>query len=155
MMKVSTIAQFIAQRIVQGCHCQYSPSFIVNGQLFCASKDSAIYLAQLISTDGKTALEIRNVTQQWVLSGPTIVISGLSYQVDPSCSTVVNELGVTSCNTNNNNMVSDSQPRPNNQLPVITVSVSLAGVMLLVCVGSVIFTLCYIHRRKSMSHSLG
>ena len=150
MVSTIPVAQFIAQQIMQGCQCQYSANFIVNGQLLCASKNSAIYQAQFISTDNKTALEIRNITQQWVHSGPTITINGLSFKIDPSCSTAVNELGVTSCY---NNVTSESQP--NNQLLVITVSVSLVGAMLLVCVGSVIFTLCYLHKRKSKRHSLG
>ena len=150
---MSAIAQLIAQRIMQGCQCQYSARFIVSGQLFCASKSSIIYQAQLIPTDNKTALEVRNITQQWVLSGPTITINGVSYKVDPSCSTVVNELGVFSCH---NSAVSESQPNRNNHLPVITVSVSLAGVMLIVCIGSVIFFIvCYLHGRKTKSHSLG
>ena len=150
---MSAIAQLIAQRIVQGCQCQYSARFIVNGQLFCASKNCAIYQAQFIPTDDKTALEVHNITQQWVLSGPTITINGLSYKVDPNCSTVVNKLGVSSCH---NGAVSESQPNNNSHLPVITVSASLIGVMLIVCVGSVIFFIvCYLHRRKSKSHSLG
>ena len=149
---MSAIAQFIAQRIMQGCQCQYSARFIVSGQLFCASKNSVIYQAQFIPTDNKTALEVRNITQQWVLSGSAITINSLSYKVDPSCSIVVNELGVFSCH------VSESQPNHNNHLPVITVSVSLVGVMLIVCVGSVtciFFIVCYLHRRKTKSHSLG
>ena len=150
---MSAIAQLIAQRIMQGCQCQYSARFIVSGQLFCVSKNSVIYQAQLIPTDNNTALEVRNITQQWVLSGPAITINSLSYKVDPNCSTVVNELGVFSCH---NSAVSESQPNNNNHLPVITVSVSLAGVMLIVCIGSVIFFIvCYLHRRKTKSHSLG
>ena len=145
--KVSTIAQFIAQQIEQGCQCQYSANFIVNGQLFCTSNNRAIYQAQLIPTDNKTALEVRNITQQWVHSGPTITISGLSYKVDLNCSTIVNELGVTSCYSD---AVSESQPNSKNQLPAITISVSLIGVMLLVCIGSVVFSLYmyHFHRRK-------
>ena len=154
---MSAIAQRIAQQIEQGCQCQYSARFIVNGQLFCASKNSAIYQAQFIPMDDKTALEIRNITQQWVLSGPTITISGLSYnlKVDPNCSTVVNELGVFTCH-NYYSAVSESQPNDNNHLPVITVSVSLIGVMLILYIGSIIFFIvCYLHRRKTKSHSLG
>ena len=150
-MKASTIAQLIAQQIEQGCQCQYSASFIVNGQLFCASRNSAMYLAQLISTDNKTALEIWNIVQQWVLSGPTITINSLSYKVDPSCSTVVNELGVASCNI----IDTMSESQPNSHLPVIIVTVTLLAMILIVCVGSVIFTLYCFHRRKSKSHSMG
>ena len=147
---MSAIAQLIAQQIMQGCQCQYLARFIVSGQLFCASKNSVIYQAQLIPTDNKTALEVHNITQQWVLSGPAITINSLSYKVDSSCSIVVNKLGVFSCH------VSESQPNHNNHRPMITVSVSLVGMMLIVCIGSVIFFIvCYLHRRKTESHSLG
>ena len=149
VMTVSTVAQFIAQQIVQHCQCQYSANFIVNGQLFCASENSVVYQAQFTSTDDKTALEIHNITQQWVLSRPTIMINNLSYQIDPNCSTVVNKLGVTSCNI----IVSDAQ-HDDNQLAVISVSVILEGLMLLVCIGSIIISLYYLHRRKSKNHNL-
>ena len=152
IMKVSIIAQLIAHQVVQGCQCQYSANFIINGQLFCASKNSAMYLAQLTPTDNKTALEIWNILQQWVLSGPAITINSLSYKVDPSCSIMVNELEVTSCSIID--IMSESQP--NNHLPVIIVAVTLSlGMMLIICVGSVIFTLYCLHRRKSKSHSMG
>ena len=147
-MTVSTITQFIVQRIVQHCQCQYSANFIVDGQLFCTSENSVVYQAQFTSTDDKTAIEIRNVTQQWVLSRPIIMINNLSYQIDPNCSTVVNKLGVTSCN-----VVSDTQ-HDNNQLAAISVSVILEGVMLLICIGSIIFSLYYFYRRKMKSHNL-
>ena len=144
---VSTIAQFIAQQIMQGCLCQYSASFIVNGQLFCISENSAIYQAQLTSTDDKTALEVHNITQQWVLSGPTVTVYSISFKADPNCSIVVNEVGVTSCH---------SESQPNNQLPAIATSVTLVGVVLIVSIGSVIFfTLYYLRRRKFKSKSLG
>ena len=147
-MKTSNIAQFIAQQIIQRCLCQYSASFIIDGHLFCTSKKTVIYQAQFISTDSKTALEIHNITQQWVLSRPMIIIDNLFYQVDPNCSAVVNKLGVTSYNT-----VSESQP--NNQLPAISVSVVLAGMMLLFCIGLIIFfSLYYLHKRKLKSHNL-
>ena len=146
---VSTIAQFIAQQIMQGCLCQYSASFIVNGQLFCISENSAIYQAQLTSTDDKTALEVHNITQQWVLSGPTVTACGISFKVDPNCSIVVNKLGVTSCH-------SHDESQPNNQLPAIATSVTLVAVVLIVSVGSLIFfTLYCLCRRKFKSDSLG
>ena len=145
------------------CQCQYSDSLIIDDQLFCVTKNDVIYQAKLLSTDGKTALEIRNITQQWVLSSPTIMIGNLSYQVDPYCSTVVKELGATSCH-----MVTESQPdnqqptvsesQANNQLPAITTNTILVSVvivgMILLCVGLIILSLCYLHIRKSKSHDV-
>ena len=97
--KTSDIAQFISQQVAQLCQCQYSDSFIVDGRLFCTTKNNVIYQAKLLSTDGKTALEIRNITQLWVLTKPIITIEEKFYQLDPFCSVVVKELGVTSCET--------------------------------------------------------
>ena len=148
-MKVSIVAQFIAEQIEQGCDCHYSASFIANGQIFCASKDNAVYQAQLISTDNKTALDIRNITQQWVLSRPTIVIGDLFYQVDPDCSTAISKLGATSCG-----IISETQHNNHNSHAVISVSVILVGMVLLVFVGSVIISLCYLHRRKSKGYNM-
>ena len=146
------------------CQCQYSDSLIIDDQLFCATKNDVIYQAKLLSTDGKTALEIRNITQQWVLSRPTIMIGNLSYQVDPNCSTVVKELGATSCHI----MVTESQPdnqqptvsesQANNQLPAITTNTILVSVvivgMILLCIGLIILFLCCLHIRKSKSHDV-
>lgn len=150
--KMTKIAHFIAQRIVQLCQCQYSGDYIIDGRLFCASKNDVVYQAQLISTDGKTAQEIRNVTQQWVLSKPTIMIDNLSYQVDPNCSVIVKELGETSCNA-----ASESHPTNIMQSIVntsIVVSSAIGGMMVLLCIGLIIASLCYFHKRKSNSLDL-
>ena len=147
IMKTSNIAQYIARQIAQRCQCQYSGSFIVNGELSCTTGNDVIYQAQLLSTEGKTALEIRNITQQWVLSRPAIIIDSLSYQVDSDCSTVITELGVTSCDD-----VSESKAQ--DQLPLISASVVAIVVMLLACVGATsIIALYFFLKRKSVNHS--
>ena len=97
LTKIMTIEKLITQEIAQRCKCQYSSSFIADGHLFCTIKNNVIYQAQLFSTDSKTGLEIRNITQDWVLSKPFLKIDGVSYQLDPGCSVVVKELGITAC----------------------------------------------------------
>ena len=80
------------------CNCEYSENFIDSGQFFCgSSKKEIIYQAQLLTTDGKTAEEIRNVTQKWVLTKPFITISGQRHQLDPYCSVVIERIGDISC----------------------------------------------------------
>ena len=149
--KITKIAHFIAQRIMQLCQCQYSGDYIIDGWLFCTSKNDVIYQAQLLSTDGKTAQEIRNITQQWVLSRPAIVIDNISFQVDPNCSVVVKELGETSCN-----VASESQPTNTQSVTStnIAVSIVVVGMVLLLCVGLITASLCYLHKRKSKSLDL-
>ena len=96
--KSTDIATTIGEQVAQLCQCQYSETFISNGQFFCGnSKKQVIYQAQLLITDGKTAEEIRNITQKWVLTKPFITISGKSYQLDPYCSVVIKEFGDITC----------------------------------------------------------
>jgi predicted thioredoxin/glutaredoxin len=107
-----------------------------------------IYQAQLLSIVDKTAQEIRNITEQWVLSQPSIIIDGVSYQVDPSCSTEVKELGETSCNS-----ASESDPADEESTNVVIVVsvVSVVMVLLLIIAGLITASLCYLHKKKSES----
>ena len=147
-VKIPEIAHFIAQRIMQLCQCQYSDRYIIDGQLFCTSESDVIYQAQLLSTAGITAQEIRNITQQWVLSRPTIMIADLSYQVDPGCSVVVQELGETLCSS----VPINTQSEVNTAIVVSVVIV--VSVLLLLFVGLITAFLCYLHKKKSKSLSL-
>ena len=148
-MKMLTIAQFIAQQVEQGCQCQYSGNYIINGQLFCTSKNSAMYLAQLTPTDNKTALEIWNILQQWVLSGPAIIINSLSYKVDPSCSIEVKELGVTSCNS-----ASESDEGSTINVTVVVSVIFAVVVLLMILSGLITASLYYRHKRNLKSKDL-
>ena len=147
--KINEIANFIAQQIIQLCQCQYLGSYIIDGQLFCASKNDVIYQAQLLSIIGKTAQEIHNVTEQWVLSQPSIVIDGASYQVDPSCSTEVKELGVTSCNS-----ASESDEGSTINVTVVVSVIIVVMVLLMILSWLIIASFCYLHKRKSKSKNL-
>ena len=96
--KVTDVARTISEQIDQMCNCEYSENFIDNGQFFCgSSKKEIIYQAQLLTTEGKTAEEIRNITQKWVLTKPFITINGLRHQLDPYCSVVIERIGDLSC----------------------------------------------------------
>ena len=138
--KISDIARFISQQIAQLCQCQYSDSFIVDGQLFCTTKNNVIYQAKLLSTDGKTALEIRNITQLWLLSKPIIAIEEKFYQLDPFCSAVVKEFGVTSCDTVSSTE-SLSEP-PSSFTTIELASVIGVGVMLLLTTVLIVALVC-------------
>lgn len=96
--KTTDVAQAISEQITQMCDCEYSESFIDNGQFFCSnSREQVIYQAQLLTTDRKTVEEIRNLIQEWVLTKPFVTIDGQSYQLDPHCSVVIREIGDLSC----------------------------------------------------------
>ena len=134
-----TIENIISQEIAHQCKCQYSFSFITDGHLFCTIKNNVIYQAQFLPTDSKTALEIRNIIQDWVLSRPIIKIDGISYQLDPDCSIVAKELGVTSCDTE-----ATSQSTINVTSFVVAGCVSL----ILVIVVVIILVCCWVWRKK-------
>ena len=150
------MSQFIAQRLAQLCQCQYSSSSIVNSRLLCTAKNDAVYQAKLLPSDTKTALEIRNMTQQWILTKPIIAINERFYQVDPYCSIIVKELGMSSC---------DSVPSTEALLPeqnasfgkdiIELVGVIVAGILLVVVITmAVILVLCCVCRKKSKSYDI-
>lgn len=130
---------------MQLCQCQYSDGYIVDGRLLCASGNNVIYQAQLLSSSNETAQDIRSIIQQWVLSRPAIMIDNLSYQVDPSCSAVVKEVGETSCNSEPTSEQSAADVNT-----TIVISAAVVGIVLLLLFVVLITTcLFYFHKRKS------
>ena len=76
----------------------YTSSFIVDSQLFCNGKIEVVYQGQLLTTDGKAAEEIRNLTQEWVLDKPSnISVSDQTYQLNPYCSVIIDKVGENVC----------------------------------------------------------
>ena len=56
-----------------------------------------VYQGQLLTTDGKAAEEIRNLTQKWVLDKPFISVSDQTYQLNPYCSVIIDKVGENVC----------------------------------------------------------
>ena len=106
---------------------------IESRQFFCPSaKRQVIFEAMLQKTDVKTAEEIRNTTQKWVLKRPMMVIAGKAYQVDPYCSVVIPEVGDTSCDAIlPSHLTPDSDTRSSIDM---TFAYSIGGASLLVVV---------------------
>lgn len=50
-----------------------------------------------MATEGRSAKEIRNLTQEWVLQKPVIKIGNKSYQVDATCSVILNSFEDPDC----------------------------------------------------------
>ena len=148
-LKINHVAHVVAQQIALLCWCEYSGNFIGDGHLFCTTKNDVIYQAKLLPTVKKTALEIRNITQRWALSRPTIMIDEKYYQIDPNCSVVVKEFGVTSCGTVGlSESLSTSQPAIST---IELVSVTGTGIMLLLVIVLIILLVCCAYRKKSKS----
>ena len=132
------------------CQCQYSSSYIVDSQLFCTSNNDVIYQARLLSmTDQITALELRNFTQFWVLSKPMLMIEGKYYQLDSSCSVVVNKFRTTSCD-----IPPSTEPVPEKfNVPNYTLGTAIGlGIVLLLIIIVMIIVVIYFVRKRSKGH---
>ena len=98
MSIISAFLNAISGAVSQLCQCQYNTSFIINHHLLCGDDGSwVIYQGQLLTTEDNSAEEIRNLTQEWVLTKPIIMIQNKSYQLDSYCSVAVEELGDITC----------------------------------------------------------
>ena len=152
------MSQFIAQRLAQLCQCQYLSSSIVNSRLLCTAKNDALYQAKLLPSDTKSALEIRNMTQQWILTKPIIAINEQFYRVDPYCSVIVKELGMSSCDSVPSTEALSLLPEQNASFGkdiIELVGVIVAGILLVVVITmAVILVLCCVCRKKSKSYDI-
>ena len=117
----------------------------------CTANDDVVYQAKFLPSVAKTALEIRNTTQLWILTKPIIAIDEKLYQVDPSCSVVVQQLGMTSCDSNPSTEARLPDQNPSFGKSVVElVAVIGAGVLLAVVIMlTIILILCCICRRNS------
>ena len=96
--KISDISSAVSNAVTQLCQCHYQPRFLVDGRLLCSvDKNEVIFQSQLLTTNNKTAEDIRNLTQQWVFTEPLLSINNKTYLLDPYCSIVLDELGDTLC----------------------------------------------------------
>ena len=153
-MKLSDILAAISSAIAQQCQCQYTTSFIANGRLMCGNDESEfIFQGELVTTDSKTADEIRNLTQDWVLKKPLVGIGNTMYQLNPYCSVVVDELGETSCDA-----ISPTEPEPSttSESPHFTLleitSVAVMGFLFIVVVASILVICCLIIRMHKLRY---
>ena len=142
--------------MAQLCQCRYSSRFIVSSQLLCTAKNDVtiVYQAKFLPSDSKTALEIRNTTHLWILTKPIIIVDNQFYHVDPYCSIIVNELGMTSCGSSSSTEALLPNDKPFLGLSVIELaSISGGGAMLVLVVILVIFlVLCCVSKKKSKSY---
>ena len=154
--KTASISQLIAHQVAQVCQCQYPNTFIVDSQLLCTTKNGMVYQANFLPSDSKTALEIRNITQRWILSQPLILIDEQFYRVDPYCSIIVNELGMTSCDSNPSTEALSTNQKPSFGGRVIELASTIgAGVLLvLVIVLVVILVACCASKKKTKSYNV-
>ena len=138
----------ISQQISQTCDCPYLESFIYGHRYFCngnTAMKTVIYQARFLVIDGTTVEDIWDTIQNWVLTKLFIIIDGQRYQLDTSCSVVIQEVGDTSCNAIELASSADSQVNL-----LYYYAGGGGGVLLLVLVTvGVIITMCVIKWKMS------
>ena len=142
--------------MAQLCQCRYSSRFIISSQLLCTTKNNIVYQAKFLPSVSKTSLEIRNTTQLWILTKPLIAIDEEFYRVDPYCSIIIKELGMTSCDLNpSTEALLPDQNSSFGKGVVELVAVIVAGVLLaVVIILTISLVLRCVCRRKSKSYDV-
>ena len=154
--KVSDLSKSVTKAIAELCQWRYTSSFIVDSQLFCNGKSEVVYQGQLLTTDGKTAEDVRNLTQEWVLNKPFISVSDQSYQLNAYCSVIIDKVGESVCDA-----ISPTEPTlksEKNAYTGFTVrEISFIVVMVFLILVIVAFAVCataYFIKRKSKMRRL-
>ena len=103
-------------------------------------KSQVIYQGQLVTTEGKSAEEIRNLTQEWVLTKPFVKIDNKLYQLDSYCSVAVDseELGEIICDA-----IAPTESKAADVSSTLTV-LELASVIIMAILLIVVLTTCSI-----------
>lgn len=151
--KIADLTDGISKAIVDMCQCLYISNFIVDSRLFCSVDKSKItYQALLLTTDGKTAEEVRNLTQEWVLTEPAVNIQDKMYQLDSYCSVVIDEIGVIACDP-----ISPTKPASDNSATTVDYTgrevafIFIMALLLLIIVGiAVTITTYFIMKRRKL-----
>ena len=153
--KVSDILKSVTKAIAELCQCQYTSSFIVDSQLFCNGKSEVVYQGQLLTTDGKAAEEIRNLTHEWVLDKPFISVSDQMYQLNPYCSVIIDKVGENVCDAlspTESTLKSDKISGTDFTIREISFIVVMALLVVVIIAFAVCVTAYFIRRRSLKTH---
>lgn len=138
---MSDIVNAITERISGQCHCSYTARFIIDSQLFC-DDNKLIYQAEFLGTSRITSNDIRSLTQEWVFSQPLLAINSQLYNLDTSCSVVVETPGRSSCDAFPPTTASTSLPEATLRSPSAFELAAVAGVaVILFVLGTVVVCL--------------
>ena len=155
MGKKSAITADVTEQLSERCRCSYTGSHIVGSQLFC-DNNKLIYQAEFLETSGKTLNQIRSLIREWVFSQPSISINNKPYELDSSCSVVVETPGISSCYalqpTTGSTLIPEATPRPPS--PFELAAVVGVGVILLLVSIVVIGLVTFFVRRSRRKYDL-
>ena len=91
---VSKIIDILEKR----CLCQLSNSLFVLMQFRC-SKDDKVVIVQgrLVGLPTINSSELLGDLQEWVDTGPSMVVNGTQFNITQQCTLIINNLGKTNC----------------------------------------------------------
>lgn len=141
------------------CDCHFFENFTDGQKLLCnysVNPKQFIFQAILQSINGKTAEELQKEIEKWVLTEPFVTIAGKSYQVNPECSVVIQEIGDTSCHLKlPSQLESSADSRGNNLYTTLIIGIgSCLGVLLvLFFIGITICIITCILRKKKKTEN--
>lgn len=124
-------------------------SFIHSHGFFCndnSAIQTIIYQARFVVVGGTTSQAIQSTIQNWVLTKSFITVDGQQYQLDTSCSIVIQEIGETSCDAIQPTSSADSQVK----FPYYYYYYVGGGALLLLLVTiGIIISVCVIKQKMS------
>ena len=96
-----TVESTISDSLSERCECTFPREYIADGQFMCVNDDpnSVVYEGRLISTDDTDSVELLFHLQEWLLTEPTVSLSGVDLHATENCQVYIKELGNTDYNT--------------------------------------------------------
>ena len=115
---VSNLTAILSER----CLCELSRSLFGLMQFRC-SKDDKVVIVQgrLIGLPTITSSELMVDLQEWVNSGPSIVVDGKQFNIQEQCTVIINNLNTTDC-------VQTASIRTTTAIPVATSTLVAANI---------------------------
>ena len=91
---VSKITQILNKR----CLCQLSTNLFGLMQFRCSNDDKVVIVqGRLVGLPTINSSELMAYLQQWVDTGPSMVVDGTQFSIDKRCTLIINNLGITDC----------------------------------------------------------
>ena len=106
--------------------------------------NSVVYRATITLQNSKTAADdVVNEIYQWVQSEPSIIVNGITLDIDPSCPTLLKSLDADNCFINDT--VSNQQEQTTNGVSAAVIIGPIVGVLVVLLILLVI-AVCILYR---------
>ena len=117
--------------------------------------NSVVYRATITLQNSKTAADdVVNEIYQWVQSEPSIVVNGITLDIDPSCPTLLESLDADDCFINDT--VSNQQEETTSSMSAVVIIGMILGLLvaLFIFLVIVVSILYYCHKTQPKRYSL-